>query len=183
VEIVDEELASASMAGDQRAFEALFTRYYASLVRYVERLTGSRFQSEDVVQEVFVRFLRQRSYRRDRPFRPWLFAVTTNTVRDQLRRGSRVPAPQALEADLSTKSPDPSDVVSGRMATIEVNRLLLQLPLEYRETIALRLGEDMALGQIAETLGVPLGTVKSRLSVGLRQLRQFLRDGPLEHQL
>lgn len=168
------------MAGDQHAFEALFTRHYAPLVRYVERLTGSRFQSEDLVQEVFVRFLRQRSYRPDRPFRPWLFAVATNTVRDQLRSGRRLPAPQPLEADQPTKSPDPSDVVTGRIAAVEVNRLLFKLPLEYRETIALRLGADMALGQIAETLGVPLGTVKSRLSVGLRQLRELLRDGPLE---
>ena len=168
------------MHGDQRAFELLFGRYYPELVRYVRRLIGNLHLAEDLAQEVFVRFLRQRSYRPDRRFRPWLFAVTTNAVRDHLRASRRQLPAAPIDLDEPSPAPQPFDVVAGRMAAMEVSTLLLRLPLEYRETIALRIGSDMALADIAETLAIPVGTVKSRLSLGLRQLRELLSQIQLE---
>ena len=168
------------MQGDQRAFELLFGRYYPQVLGYVDRLLGNRHLAEDLAQDVFVRFLRQRSYRSDRRFRPWIFAVTTNTVRDQLRTARRQPSPEPLDLEQPSLASEPFAVVAGRMSAIEVNMLLQQLPLEYRETIALRIGSDLALAQIAEVLGIPVGTVKSRLSVGLRRLRDLLAHIPVE---
>ena len=172
--IEDEDLAAAAMQGDERAFETLFIKYYPSLHRYVDRLIGSRYLAEDLVQDVFLRFLRQRSYRPTRPFKPWLFAVTTNAVRDYLRASSRRPPSEPLEAEIMTTAPDPGEVASSRIASAQLSALLQELPLEYRETIALRLFADLALDQIGETLAIPVGTVKSRLSVGLKRLRTLL---------
>ena len=170
----DEELAFKAMAGDESAFAALFSRYYGPLLRYVEHLAGDHQEAEDLVQEIFVKFLRQRSYQPARPFRPWIFGVTTNAVRDDLRKRQRLPRIDAIPDDQQSTADDPADVVSGRMTAAEVRRLLRELPFEYRATIALRLGADMALEQIAHALGVPVGTVKSRLSNGLKQLRMLL---------
>ena len=85
-QLSDEQLASRATLGEQAAFSQLVERYHAPLLGYLYRVVyGDRPLAEDLVQETFVRFLRQKSYQTDRPFKPWLYAVATNLARDYFR--------------------------------------------------------------------------------------------------
>ncbi len=82
----DEQLMAAVMAGDQLALAALVTRHHAPLLGYLYRLTGGdRPLAEDLVQETFLRMLRQRTRPADRPFKPWLYKIATNLARDHFK--------------------------------------------------------------------------------------------------
>ncbi len=82
----DEQVMAAVMAGDQAALAALVTRHHSPLLGYLSRLTGGdRPLAEDLVQETFLRVLRQGICQPDRPFKPWLYAIATNLARDHFK--------------------------------------------------------------------------------------------------
>ena len=174
----DEQLASRVMAGDRSALAVLVERYYGPLLGYLYRLVdGDRPLAEDLVQETFVRLLRQDSYQPDRPFKPWLYAIATNLVRDHFRSpASRqtVSIEDEVQPELNDPSPDPEElaqaVEQGRWIMLTIRRL----GPEYRTVLILRFYQGLSLQEIAETLSLPLGTVKSRLSVGTHRLRDLL---------
>jgi len=172
----DEEIMGAVGQGDRASLEVLVSRYHSQLLGFFFRmLAGDRATAEDLTQETFVRLLRQTTYSPGRPFRPWLFAVAANLARDHLRQASRRPAPDdpALAA-LEDPGPGPeARAVTGAVID-DVARAVAGMPEEYRVTLILRYGNDLSLEEVAAALEIPLGTVKSRLSVGLRRLRDAL---------
>lgn len=168
--------------GDRAALEVLVSRYHAQLLGFFFRmLAGDRAAAEDLTQETFIRLLRQTTYSPDRPFRPWLYAVAANVARDHLRQASRrlVRDDQRLET-MEDPKPGPESVAITGALVNDVARAVALLPEEYRVTLILRFGNDLSLDDIAVALDIPLGTVKSRLSVGLRKLRDALRTEMLE---
>jgi RNA polymerase sigma-70 factor, ECF subfamily len=163
--------------GEPASIQPLVERYHAPLLRFLFSMVGGdRPLAEDLVQETFMRLIRQRTYRANRPFKPWLYAVAANLARDH-HRSSRTHGAGAGEGgmpDLVDPRPGPEAhaIESDRSRT--VMSALARLPHEYRATLALRFFQDLSLGEIAVALDVPLGTVKSRLSVGTRRLRELL---------
>lgn len=168
--------------GDGPSLEVLVSRYHAQLLGFFFRmLAGDRATAEDLVQETFVKLLRQSTYSPDRAFRPWLFAVAANLARDHLRKASRRPAvDDAAFAALEDPRPGPEALAVTGSIVGDVAKAVAKMPQEYRVTLILRYGNELSLEEIAAVLDIPIGTVKSRLSVGLRALRGALIARKLE---
>jgi RNA polymerase sigma-70 factor (ECF subfamily) len=176
----DEQLMAAVMAGDQRALAVLVTRHHAPLLGYLYRLVGEdRPLAEDLVQETLLRVLRQHTHPLDRPFKPWLYTIATNLARDYFKsaavrqRGRRGDEEEAL-LRLYDSAPGPEECVLAAEQGSEVRAALAQLSEDFCVVVVLRFYQGFSLQEIAETLQIPLGTVKSRLSVGVHRLRAML---------
>jgi RNA polymerase sigma-70 factor (ECF subfamily) len=170
---------SAVMAGDRAALEELVRRHQGPLLGFFFRmLDGDRAQAEDLVQETFLRLLRQRTYERGRAFKPWLYAVATNLARDHLRAARARPVGPGDEmlALLPDRAPGPDQRAVAAAETRRVADALARLSEEVRATLVLRYANDLPLADIAAALAVPVGTVKSRLNSGTRRLRELLRS-------
>jgi len=176
----DEQLMSAVLAGDQAALAALVTRHHAFLFGYLYRLVGGDHPlAEDLVQETFLRILRQRTRPSDSPFKPWFYKIATNLARDHFKsaavrqracKGNEEEA--LLQMSDRTSGPEERALIAERGS--EVRMALAQLSEDYRVVGVLRLYQEFSLQDVAETLQIPLGTVKSRLSVGVHRLRAVL---------
>jgi RNA polymerase sigma-70 factor (ECF subfamily) len=169
---------SAVMAGDRMALGDLVRRYQGPLLGFFFRmLGGDRAQAEDLVQETFLRLLRQRTYEPRRAFRPWLYALAANLARDHLRAARARPARPGddILALLPDRAPGPDQRAIAAAEAQRVADCLACLGDDIRATLVLRYANDLSLADIASALDVPLGTVKSRLNAGTRQLRELLR--------
>ncbi len=176
----DEQLLIGVLAGDQAAFATLVTRHHAPLLGYLYHLVGGdRPLAEDLVQETFLHLLRQRAKPTDRPFKPWLYTIATNLTRDHFKSAAvRCREQRGNEEDallrLTDSAPGPEDRALAAEKGGEVCAALAQLSEEYRFVVILRFYQGFSLQEIAETLQIPLGTVKSRLSAGVHRLRVLL---------
>lgn len=179
----DEALARAAQQGQEEALLALIERHHGPLLGYLYRLTGGdRALADEIVQDAFERMLvALHQYRYPRPFKPWLYAIALNRARDHYKRAdTRHAVDQAedawerLPADDMTRGPEAQALATALRS--DVAAALRAIPLSQREALLLRYVEDMPLAAIAETLDVPVGTVKSRISLGLRRLRMLLED-------
>ena len=140
-------------------------------------LTGKHEDAEDVVQEAFLRAFSAFENLRSEDGKAWLLAIVRNTSLTWMKRNRAASAMIGLEqllADPSEPSPDPEEVLLISGDREEVRRALEQLPAEFREAIVLRELEGLSYKEIAGTVGVPLGTVMSRLSRGREWLRRIL---------
>ncbi len=176
----DEQLMAAAMDGDQAALAALVTRHHIPLFGYLYRLVnGDRKLAEDLVQETLLHVLQERRYVPDRPFKPWLYTIATNLARDYFksaavrRRGHTCDEEHALQY-LTDRAPGPEERALAAEQGSEVQAALTELGEEYRVVVLLRFYQGFSLQEIADTLKIPLGTVKSRLSVGVHRLRSLL---------
>lgn len=176
----DEQLMAAAMAGDQAALAALVARHHAPLFGYLYRLVnGDRQLAEDLVQETLLHVLQERRYVPDRPFKPWLYTIATNLTRDYFksaavrRRRPTGDEDQALQY-LTDRAPGPEERALAAEQGSEVQAAFTELAEEYRVVVLLRFYQGFSLQEIADTLQIPLGTVKSRLSVAVRRLRSLL---------
>jgi RNA polymerase sigma-70 factor (ECF subfamily) len=174
----DEQLLAAVLAGEMEALAILVARYQVPLTGYLDRLVGPDWAlAQDLAQETFVRVLRQQTCRGNRPFRPWLYAIATNLARDYFKSAA-VQRAVRLDAEFASRLADwaagPEEHALAAERAADVAEALRCLGAEYRAALALRFYNGLSLQEIADTLEVPLGTVKSRLSVGLRRLREVL---------
>ncbi len=175
----DEELALNTQRGDASALQSLVERHHSPLIGFLYRMTGGdRALAEDLVQEAFLRVLKAiRRYEYPRPFKPWLYAIATNLAHDHfkradIRQAADQPAEKAVQVPDQAEGPEGQAVAADEAQ--RVARALQRLPDGQREAVILRYYQELALNEISEALGVPVGTVKSRLSLGLRRLRELL---------
>jgi RNA polymerase sigma-70 factor (ECF subfamily) len=177
-ERADEQLMTAVLAGDRAALAALVERHYAPVLGYLYRLVGGRRAlAEDLAQETFICLLRPSGYQPSRPFKPWLYAVATNQTRDHFKSAAvRHTATGQDEAllEVHDATPGPEDLALAAEQGSAVASAIGRVGEEYRATLLLRFYNGLSLQEIAAALDVPLGTVKSRLSVGTRRLRELL---------
>ncbi len=150
------------------------------MVRFCHAYLGSTEEAEDAVQEVFYKVLRATDVPDN--FRAWLYRIARNhcfnVLRARARRGDQhdLPAASRLAADATGNL---TRVVKQELRA-RIAHLLAALPLEQREVICLRHGEDLSRAEIAYVLDIPESTVKSRLFQGLKKLREhtsLLKDG------
>jgi RNA polymerase sigma-70 factor, ECF subfamily len=176
----DEQLMAAVLAGDLVALAVLVSRHHAPLLGFLYRLVGGDRQlAEDLVQETLLHVLKQQTYQVDRPFKPWLYMIATNLARDYfksaaVRKSRREGDEEEALLHLEDSAPSPEERVLTAEQGSEVRAALAQLREEYRVVVVLRFYQGFSLQEIAETLHIPLGTVKSRLSVGVHRLRILL---------
>jgi RNA polymerase sigma-70 factor (ECF subfamily) len=174
----DETLAQHLQQGDRAALTALVERHYDPLLGYLYRMTrGDRSLAQDLVQETFLRALRGiGGYAFPRPFKPWLYAIATNLARNHYASADRRRTDNPTEdADYAANE---EDVLVEQAEADAVIAALDTLSDAHREVIILYYYQALPLQAIAETLGIPLGTVKSRLANGVARLRQRLTEMP-----
>ncbi len=174
----DEQLLNAVIAGETEALAVLVERYQQVLTGYLDRMVGGDWAlAQDLVQETFLRVLRQHTMRGERPFKPWLFTIATNLARDHFKAsGTRLSTPLLSEYEtwIIDETPGPEEYALHDEQQATLVEALNMLGVEYRATLWLRFYCDMSLREIATTLDIPVGTVKWRLSTGLQRLRCVL---------
>jgi RNA polymerase sigma-70 factor, ECF subfamily len=168
----------AVQCGDPDAFASLLSRYQNRLYRYLLRWVHEPATADDLFQQTWMRILEHiHSYDPGRSFDAWLFAVARNIAIDYLRRRrpDSLDEPRAdsrpLSADLPSDNPGALELVLRAERDERVQRALASQPPLFREILSLRFEEDMKLEEIAQVLGVPIGSVKSRLSRALEHFR------------
>ena len=180
-ELSDYTLMDRLKGGDIAAFEALYDRYCRLVYSVALRTLRDLPAAEDVVQEVFFRLWeRGRQFDGSRgPFVPWLIGVARNRAIDECRRQRRrlrFESPGVTEEDFSAQTTTPDPSLAGELAEdrAAVQAALSTLPVEQRLAIELAYFQGMTQQEIANTLGHPLGTVKTRMRMGLRKVRSAL---------
>ena len=169
MELTDAELIQRTGQGDRGAFEALYRRYARTVLGLALRRLGDRGRAEDAVQETFASVWRSaRSYTPERgPGAPWLFAVARNAIVDRGRARVDTPAeiPEEAAADHG-----PDDRAEQEWMSWRIHRALEELPVHEREVIALAYWSGLSQSEVADFLGIPLGTVKTRTRAALAHL-------------
>jgi RNA polymerase sigma-70 factor, ECF subfamily len=166
----DPAVVAAARAGDLDAFAELVRRYQGDMWRLALHLVRDASVADDVTQDAFVRAYRfLPRYRGDSKFSTWLFTITRNCALDELRRAGRR---RRLAHDLDALRPTRStEQATGRL---EVRDALAALPLELREPVVLIDMFGASYGEVAALVGVPVGTVKSRVHRARMLLAQAL---------
>jgi RNA polymerase sigma-70 factor (ECF subfamily) len=174
----DGELIQRTGEGDRAAFDKLYRRYARPVFGLALRRLGDRGRAEDAVQETFVSIWRSAStYKPERgPGAPWLYGVARNAIVDRSRARYEPPAEAPDEA---AAEPGPDDRAEQSWTQWQVHSALERLPEREREVIALAYWSDLSQSEVAERLGIPLGTVKTRTRSALMHLAGIL-EGELE---
>lgn len=179
--VSDEQLVEAVARGDRHAFETLYDRYSAAVFGLALRTLREREAAEEAVQEVFWRvWQRAKSFERGRSFAPWLFGITHNYCIDELRRRRARPQPvyEDDEHPVLSSIADSADVADAALDS-EQRRIVIgalqQLPVEQRQALELAYFGGLTQQEIAARLGNPLGTIKTRMRLGLQKLRTILQ--------
>jgi RNA polymerase sigma-70 factor, ECF subfamily len=176
----DEELIARSRDGDSAAFGEFIERHMAAVHRWMTRAVGAE-DADDLTQDVFLRAYRGLSrFRAQAPPRAWLAAIADNAIKNKYRSRSRFrrifasdPSSDALE-DRASRGDSPEDSARAGESRGTVQDALSKLPIEFRLPIVLRDLEEWSYDEIAASLGLPIGTVKSRIARGRGQLRTIL---------
>jgi RNA polymerase sigma-70 factor (ECF subfamily) len=175
----------ASEVDDRSGFEEEALAHAEHLYRIALRLTGGRQAAEDLVQETYLRAFRAwRSYRTGTNLAAWLATIMRNANLDELRRQSRRPVQEPLDDDgdyylynrLAAAGPQPQDEVIARLSGNAIVSALGDLPPNFREVVVLVDVGDFTYADAAGILGIPIGTVMSRLYRGRRLLKRALAD-------
>ena len=158
-------------------WEEIVQQHSARVYRLAYRLTGNQHDAEDLTQEVFVRVFRSLSSYTPGTFEGWLHRITTNLFLDMARRRQRIRfeglGDQAVGL-LRDDEPTPAQAFDARHLDTDVQQALEALAPEYRAAVVLCDIEGLSYEEIAATLGVKLGTVRSRIHRGRAQLRAAL---------
>jgi RNA polymerase sigma-70 factor (ECF subfamily) len=186
-ELTDEQLVGAYRGGRAEAFEALVRRYRPELLHFLIRFAGNRAAGEDLFQEAFLQVhISADTFDVSKRFKPWLFTIAANKARDHLRKNKRqrtVPLSalvdkkqedgpsfiDLMQADL----PMPEDLAQDSETARLVAEVVDSLPDHLREVLLLAYFQQFPYKQIAEMLGIPLGTVKSRLHAAVGTFAQL----------
>jgi RNA polymerase sigma-70 factor (ECF subfamily) len=178
----DEELVARSMRGDTESFNELVLRWERPIYALAYRTIGREEDARDVCQETFLRAFRALpAFRGQAKFSSWLYRIALNLCRDWIRRDRRVPVVQAgddvdiLElAAGAGPSESIEDLVVRNHLARTVEQMMALLPEDQRTAIVLKEYHDLTFQEIADLVGCPLSTVKTRLYQGLTVLRREL---------
>ena len=176
---------AAAQAGDRDALEALLRRHHDRLWALCRRLTGNHADAEDALQDAMIAIARGiRRYDGRAAFTTWSYRVATNACLDELRRRRRRPVPDLPETlGVGTSSDGPGGAVSAPSAPaaveavadrLDIDAALALLPQDFRAAVVLRDLCDLDYAEIARVLGIPPGTVRSRIARGRSQLADLL---------
>jgi RNA polymerase sigma-70 factor (ECF subfamily) len=171
----DGDLLARVADGDRGAFDVLYGRYARSVFGLALRRLGDRGRAEDAVQETFAAIWRSaHSYRPERgPAAPWLYAVARNAIIDRLR--VRADLPGELPEHASSE-PGPPEHAEREYVSWRVHRALESLPAREREVVELAYWSGYSQSEVADYLGIPLGTVKTRTRSALARLADLLEE-------
>jgi RNA polymerase sigma-70 factor (ECF subfamily) len=188
LETTEAELVEKCRRGDREAWETIVRRRHSRIYNLAYRFTGRFDEAEDLTQEVFLKVYRTlHTYKAESgAFETWIVRVARNHFIDHYRKYKT----ERLYTDPLDDNPEvvvpshsridhPGQALERREAAEHVQRLLESLPAEQREAVILRDLEELSYEEIAEILGVPIGTVKSRINRGRIGMARSMRAGAL----
>ena len=171
----DQALALAARGGDNGALDTLLRRHYDRLHALCRRLTGNDADAADACQEALVAVARGiAGFDGRASFGTWAYRVATNACLDEIRRRRRRPEPALPE---ERPPPSASDALEDLATRVDVDAALAELSPEFRTAVVLRDVADLSYSQIGEILGLPPGTVRSRIARGRAALATRLGAG------
>jgi RNA polymerase sigma-70 factor, ECF subfamily len=174
----DEDLVRRAVAGETSAFGTLVERHQRRVYNLALRMTGREEDARDATQDAFLTALRRlSSFRGDAAFTTWLHRVTVNACYDLLRKRGRGPVLERLDERPPEPPPLPDHAPDVELS-IDVRRALLQIPDDYRAVMLLHDVHDLPYEEVASIVGIPVGTVKSRLHRGRVALARLMGIPP-----
>ena len=188
LELDDATLASQVAGGSAAALEVLYDRYSRLVLSFATRMLGDRQSAEELLQEVFLRAWQQaHNYSAGRgSFATWLLSITHNMSIDEIRKRRRRPQ-RAESADpvlmlTNVKDRSPSVEESAELGDLRetMARAIGTLPMAQRRAIELAYYRGLTQREIAEELDEPLGTIKTRMRLGMRKLKDYLETYEVE---
>ena len=159
------------------SWDEVVREHSSRVFRLAYRLTGNTHDAEDLTQDVFVRVFRSLSSYTPGTFEGWLHRITTNLFLDTVRRKQRIRFegfPDDAMERLSGREPSPAQVIDDRYFEADIQAALDALPPDFRAAVVLCDIEGLSYEEIAATLGIKLGTVRSRIHRGRMQLKAAL---------
>ena len=174
----DEDLVRECLEGDTGAYGELVRRHQARVYGIAYRALRDEALAEDLAQEVFIRAYRSlHRFQEGRRFGPWLMAITSNRIRDHLKaRTRRGEVTWVMDRHEPAKTSTPLERAAARRTLARVEHAVSEMPDETREVLRLRFHLGFDYDDISEALGVPLGTVKSRISRARALLKEQLGE-------
>jgi len=182
----DEELVARSVQGDTESFNELVLRWERSIYALAYRTLGREEDARDICQETFLRAFRGLSaFKGQAKFSSWLYRIALNLCRDAMRRERRTPlvaVPEGIDpTELAARQPSPAPSVEDLVARAELSRhvasAMRRLPEDQRTAILLKEYHGLTFQEIADIMGRPLSTAKTRLYQGLSVLRREFTSG------
>jgi len=175
--INETELVTRAQNGERNAFSELVCIHAQGVLNVIYRMCGDTQVAEDAAQETFIQaWLHLSSYRPQTSLRNWLYRIAVNAATDILRKEKRI-LPNALE-DLQLNDPQPGPEAlysEGEQARV-IQKAVLSLPHACRAVLVLREYEGLSYHEIADALGIPVGTVMSRLNYARKLLKDKLEQ-------
>jgi len=182
----DEDLMARVAEDDERAFSELVGRFKGRVTNLISRVLNDRESSDDLAQEVFVRvFVHRRNYRTGSKFSTWVFTIAANLAKNEIRRRVRrrnwfsLDALTEVFSDSIIQLADPTEgseqVLEREQLQGAVGEAIATVPEKYRLALVLRDIEGLSYEEIAEVLGVPGGTVRSRINRARSMLKRKLQ--------
>ncbi|MGH7818352.1 MAG: RNA polymerase sigma factor, partial [Candidatus Binatia bacterium] len=173
----DEKLLALCRAGHRESFHGLVLRYEGRVFTLAFRLLADRGDAEDLTQETFLKAYESlETFRGDSRFSTWLYRICRNLCLNRLARQKNEPLPAGGPSEVL---PDPQTRLPERLIAEEQGRIvewaISRLKPEFREVVALYCTETLSYEEIASSLDVPVGTVRSRLHRGREELKELLR--------
>jgi RNA polymerase sigma-70 factor (ECF subfamily) len=183
---IDQLLVERVQRGDKKAFELLVIKYQRKLMRLVSRLVRDQAEAEDVVQEAFIKAYRALpQFRGESAFYTWLYRIGINTAKNYLvTQGRRAPTSTEANSEEAETFDDadqlrdintPESMLATKQIAATVNAAMESLPEELRVAISLREIEGLSYDEIAEAMGCPIGTVRSRIFRAREAIAEKLR--------
>ncbi|WER46947.1 RNA polymerase sigma factor RpoE [Cupriavidus sp. WKF15] len=182
----DQLLVERVQQGDKRAFELLVAKYHRKIIRLISRLVRDPAEVEDVAQDAFIKAYRALpQFRGESAFYTWLYRIAVNTAKNYLAiQGRRPEASSDIDTEEAETFADgeqlrdintPESMLHTRQVAETVNRAMEALPEELRTAITLREIEGLSYEEIAEAMGCPIGTVRSRIFRAREAIAEKLR--------
>ena len=166
----------AARGGDRAALDGLLRRHYDRLYGLCRRMTGDAADAADACQEALIAIVRGLpAFDGRSAFGTWAYRVATNACLDELRRRRRRPEPGLPEG--SAEVPSPVDPIEASTLRVDLDNALQSLPADFRAAVVLRDLCGLSYEEIGETLGIPPGTVRSRIARGRSALVPLLTPG------
>ncbi len=174
--LTDETLYLRLLNGDMEAFEQLYRRYETRLFGYIVRQLGDRIEAEDVFHDAFMAVLKERKSGQELSnFRAWLFQVARNLCHNRFRSSKRAARTTLTESRSKVPGVDAEHMLDSQQMPQALRGAVARLPESLAQLYSLR-ASGLSLDEIAETLDIPLGTVKSRMHKMVMQLREEMRQ-------
>ena len=178
-QLKDSLLVGRVRDGDIDALGLLYERYESRVYRTAMAITHDERMAEDILQEVFLRVNRYAdSFDQTQPFEPWIYRITVNLSYSWLNKAKRwvYTFQDAIERLRAPSKRDPERVTESREACAILRRAIDNLPDSHRVVVVLYYLEDLTVSDVAFALGVPEGTVKSRLYYAREKLRKAIAE-------